>query len=178
MNFKNNSGAFMTNALFLEFSYDKLENVVYTLKDHDHEFNGVVYKSLRKIYMEYNHAPGYEYNFAVEHLGGWQHWVKICNNATLKPHIEEWREEMRIKLIATGVQAMTLKCVTEKGTQAARWLAENGYDDQVPKRSPGRPKSDRPAKEKQAEQEGRRHRVKDYLSRLEQLHDPEDATPQ
>ena len=32
--------------------------------------------------MAYDHVPGAEYDFAMEHLGSWDHWIKLCNDTT------------------------------------------------------------------------------------------------
>jgi hypothetical protein len=40
-------GKFRTQSLFLELGYG--EDAVYTLKDQDHEHNGTVYPSLKRI---------------------------------------------------------------------------------------------------------------------------------
>lgn len=116
----------MTQGLFLEINYNT-DLAVYTLKDYDHTYNGVVYPSLKKIYLEEEDPT--EYIFAERHLLGWPHWMRMCENKALYRYISKWREELEIKLRAMAVRSLRDMCQSENGNfQAAKFLADRGWD--------------------------------------------------
>jgi hypothetical protein len=134
------AGKPLTQSLFLEIGYTDL--AVYTLKDEDHEHKGVVYPSLRRLYLEEEDPT--EYDFAVKHLLGWRHWKRLCENKVLRKYIEEWREELEMKLRSRGIKEVILQASNEKGFQAAKWLADRGWDT----RKAGRPSKEEIEREK------------------------------
>ena len=116
---------YRTLSLFYEYKNDRYP-YLYTLNVEDKY--GV--PSLYKIYMSYIHVPGEEYEFANDHLLGWKHWQRICANAYLLEHITEWRAEMDIKLRSMAIKNIIASSLSDTPTalQAAKWLAEKGYD--------------------------------------------------
>lgn len=127
-------GRYKTLSLFLEIAYDK--DAIFTLKDYDHEYEGKMYYSLKKLYLETSDPT--EYRFATTYLAGWDHWQKICNNKVLAQHIEKWRVEMELKLRSEGVERI-IKSARSKGNWlAAKFLAERGWET----RAAGRPSKD------------------------------------
>jgi hypothetical protein len=128
--FLDTSGRPLTQSLFLEIGYTP--EAIYTLKEIDYKYNGKLFPSLKRLYLEASDPT--EYSFATAHLLGWKHWVRICENKQIRKHVDEWREELEIKLRSAAV----LKVMQEadKGTfQAAKWLADRGWDT----RAAGRP---------------------------------------
>lgn len=126
-------GQWITQSLFLEFDYSE-KFAVYSTKDYDHEYNGKIYPSLKKLYLACEDPT--EYLFATKYLGGWQHWQRLCDNKWCAKFINQWREELEILLRAQGVRALRDMCNSENGNfQAAKFLADRGWD----KRAPGRP---------------------------------------
>lgn len=126
------TGNWYTQALFYELSYANKENVMYTLKEHDIdvEINGEVrhLPSIKRLFVECGDPT--EYQFAITYLGGWAHWKRLCEKTkALHPYIEEWREELEIKMRSEGIRAMAEFATQEKGMQAAKWLAEKGWSD-------------------------------------------------
>ena len=104
---------------------------LYTLYEEDIERDGVTYPSLKKIYMSYDHIPGAEWEFANEHLGGWEHWEILATSSMkqIKAAIASWRKEMEIKHKAMAIKSM-IKSAKEdgaKGLSAAKYLADKGY---------------------------------------------------
>lgn len=91
MKFKNSTGQYYTRGLFFELSEDKT-SVVYTLKHEDH----LGYPSLYRLYMETSDAT--EYEFAKNHLDGWEHWLRISEASWFKETAAEWRAELEVKL--------------------------------------------------------------------------------
>ena len=123
----NVNGEGLIACLFIETDTRRPKKAVYTTKDYDLEKNGVTYLSLKKIYLSYDHAPGSEYEFSNEHLGGWQHWERICNSPLLGPEVEQWREELEVKLRASAVEEVIKISKGDKGFQAAKWIADGNY---------------------------------------------------
>lgn len=120
--FKDSVGNYITQSLFLEVGYDT-EKAVYTLADTDKEYKGVIYPSLRRLYLE--EADPTEYHFSVKYLWGWEHWQKICGNKMLLAEIEKWRSELEVKLRAIGVRDI----IAQSGTTmtAAKWVADGQW---------------------------------------------------
>lgn len=114
----------LTQGLFLEINYG--EAAVYTLKEVDHELNGKHYPSLKRLYLEI--ADPTEYEFATTCLLGWKHWMRLCDNKALRSHIDEWRDELEIKL-----RAKAIKYILETSSgpvanfQASKWVADRGW---------------------------------------------------
>jgi len=131
--FKDQNGNFYTQSLFLELAYDNPKHAIYTLKDDDHEFKGKAYRSIKKLYIATGDPT--EYKFATEYLGGWNHWKRLLSKTSLlHPYIEEWREELEVKMRSAGVARMVHN--SYDSPTAAKWLAEKGWTD---KRTAGRP---------------------------------------
>jgi hypothetical protein len=124
------SGRPLTQSLFLELGYNDYS--VYTLKDADHEWNDKKYPSIKRLYLEMEDTT--EYEFAKTYLLGWKHWIRLCENKQIMVHIAEWREELELKLRARAVKQM-LELAGGGNYQAAKWLADRGWDN----RGAGRP---------------------------------------
>lgn len=123
----------------------------WTLKDYDIERDGVVIPSLSRIYMDYPHIPGHEYEFAMDIFKNWDHWVKIYSTSALRTYVEAWREELDIKNKATQIKNL-VTAARIGDVSASKYLAEGKYDMQTPKR--GRPsKEEREGHIKQAKAE-------------------------
>lgn len=122
----------LTQSLFLELGYS--DYAVYTLKENDYEYKGKVYPSLKALYLKEEDPT--EWSFAAKHLLGWQHWKRLCENKAIAKHIEEWREELELKIRSQAVRDMVNMCASENGNySAAKFLADRGWD----KRAAGRP---------------------------------------
>ena len=127
MVFKNSSGRFFTKSLFFEMTLAHRPHAVYTLKDNDHTDNkGVKYVSLKRLFLACTDPT--EYTFATTHLGGWQHWKDMQTTTDLIPHIEEWREERDVKLRSIGIQKLISQAEEGDSFQAAKYLADKGWD--------------------------------------------------
>ena len=122
----------LTQSLFLEVGYNT-DFAVYTQKDDDYEYKGKVYPSLKKLYLA--HEDPTEYDFATTYLLGWEHWQRICRNKVFSKMVENWREELELKLRSQAVRDIIELSSGDKGFQAAKWLADKGWD----KRQAGRP---------------------------------------
>lgn len=129
----------LTQSLFLEIGYTQY--AIYTLKDVDYEYNGKLYLSLKRLYIEKEDPT--EYEFANEYLLGWQHWKRLCENKVIRKYIDEWREELEVKLRSRGIKE-AINAAEKGGFQAAKWLADRGWEQ----RGAGRPSKDEVEREK------------------------------
>lgn len=123
--FKDPSGNFVTQSLFIDFRYDS-KYAVYTLAEEDKEYEGEVYPSLKRLYLEAEDPT--EYEFANTHLYSWEHWQRLCSNAALLKHIEKWREELEVRLRAKAVRVLKNKA-SAGDFNAAKWVADRGWSD-------------------------------------------------
>lgn len=113
----------LTQSLFLELGYTDAS--VYTLKDDHHEYKGRVYPSLRKLYLETSDPT--EYEFANKYLINWSHWLRLTENKVIRKFIDEWREELEVKIRAEGYRY--LHASARGGNyQAAKYLSDKGWD--------------------------------------------------
>lgn len=133
------SGRPLTQSLFLELGYS--EYAVYSLKDADHELNGKKYISIKRLYLDMEDTT--EYEFAKTYLLGWKHWQRLCENKQIAIHINEWREELELKLRARAVKQM-MDLANGGSYQASKWLVDRGWDS----RGAGRPSKEEKEKHK------------------------------
>lgn len=122
--FKDTGGKFITQGLFLEFEYNP-ERAVYTFKDYDYEYQGKVFPSARRLYLETNDPTGY--TFATEYLWGWDHWKQIKLNKRIGVEIAKWEEEMEIMLRSRAAKGMILSSLTNGA--AAKWVSDGKWNE-------------------------------------------------
>jgi len=125
---KDSQGRYRTTSLFWEFRQPGFEPL-YSIKGYDLEKPEGIYPSLKKMYLAYDHVPGFEYDFAMDIFGSWDHWTKLCKISQLRGEIQEWRDELDIRLKAINLKAMMVAARDNdaKGVSAAKYLAEKGY---------------------------------------------------
>lgn len=131
---KDTQGRPLTQGLFLEIQYDT-RYAVYTLKDEDFEYEGKLYPSLKRLYLEMEDVV--EYTFANRYLLGWNHWKRLQENKLFTARIEEWREELELKLRSQAIRDILDMTADEKSFQAAKFIADKGWD----KLKVGRPRT-------------------------------------
>ena len=122
--FKDDKGRYITQGLFLELGY-KTDLAYYTLDGEDKTYNGKVYKSLKKLFIEMRDPTGYI--FANEYLFDWNHWKRIKNNSILKAHVNDWEEELELAITSDGIQTIIAAALDSNSYQAGKWLADRGY---------------------------------------------------
>lgn len=123
-------GAWRTSSLFYEYP-DNGYTPLWTIMDTDRYIteHNTTYPSLKQIYLSYEHVPGNEYDFALDIIGSWEHWTRLCKSPRLRDIIATWREELEVKIRSNAVKSI-IKTSAEgsaAGATAARWLAEKGY---------------------------------------------------
>ena len=112
----------------------------WTLKEDDHPADGKIYKSMKKLYIAMEDVT--EYEFAQATLGSYKHWERLLESPIIRPHIEQWRKELNLKMKARAMKSI-IKAATEDeklSFQAMKYLADNEYLDTKSKR--GRPSKD------------------------------------
>lgn len=122
--FKDTTGNYITQGLFIDFRYDP-KYAKYCLAPEDKEYDGVVYPSLKRLYLEMEDLT--EYEFAYKYLCDWEHWERICENKILRAHVEKWREELEVKLRARAIKAIAQKAATGD-FNSAKWIADRGWE--------------------------------------------------
>jgi len=138
----------LTQSLFLEMGYN-VQYAVFTFNDEDKEYDGRIYPSLKKLYLEAEDPT--EYQFAKKHLLGWNHWKRLNENKMLREHFDEWREELEVLLRSDAIKAIIDMSADGTNYQAMKFMADRGWD----KRGVGRPSK------AEAEREAR---IKDRIS--------------
>lgn len=123
--FKDEKGRYIVQGLFLEDKYNT-NLAVYTFDGEDKTYKGRVYPSLKRLFIELGDPK--EYTFANTYLYDWDHWQRLCNNSIISRHIEKWRYELELSLISEGVATMIDLAINEKSYQAAKFLADRGWD--------------------------------------------------
>ena len=82
-----------------------------------------------------------EYTQAMSLLGSYEHWEILTTRGWFKPHIDQWREELKVKLESDRYREMKDMVDNHAGTpqaiQATKWLAER-YGEKAPTKR-GRP---------------------------------------
>lgn len=139
---KNSMGNRLLRGLFYEQA-DKKETAVYTLKDRDHKG----YPSLYRLYMEADDLT--EYEFAVKHLDGWQHWKILSNSAWFKPYVKRWREELETRTKGKALARIIAESGSKSRSAAGlnKWLVEGGWKDKPTKGRPSKAEVKKAAKE-------------------------------
>lgn len=111
--FKDAQGRWITSGLFKETAKGQAQFVLWTLDE------------AKALYIDCGDPTGYE--FAATHLGGWKHWLILRGSPVMEGIIAEWEEELEAKLRAGAVRRIVDHSRTDKGYQAAKYLAEAGW---------------------------------------------------
>lgn len=132
--YRNSNNVLLLRGLFVETSSNP-DSVIYTLKDHDYKG----YPSLKKLYLDTNDIT--EYTFATTYLESWTHWKLLSETTWFAPMAEVWREELELKNRAEALAAIISKSKTndKEAFQAAKYVADKGWDKSAPKSTKGRP---------------------------------------
>jgi len=127
-------GAYLTQGLFLETRSTSTPPIL-TLKEVDWEYKGEILPSLRRLYIEI--ADPSEYEVAIQVLGSWEHWKRLLQNKKIFSYIQKYRDELEVKVRSGAIRSLIDTSCNEgsKGTAAAKYIAERGWD----KRKAGAP---------------------------------------
>jgi len=158
-NMKDTIGKFRTQSLFYEYAYGTKSKypIFFTVKDYDYTApDGVTYPSLFKLYMSYDHIPGYEFDFATEILDGWEHFQLLLDNKLFAPLFKKAREQKEIQLQANAIK----KLIQSDRNDAARYIAGKEW-----KSLRGRPSNEEVARERKI-QAGVKDALADDMARI------------
>lgn len=152
-------GRFRTTSLFWETRKTEANAEKYpplfTTKAKDLTVGDKTYRSLRSIYFSYNHMPEFEYEFAMDVFGSWEHWLTLFNSFQIKPVVQGWRDELNIKIKAEALKTVLAQSKDpEKGLQAARAILAGEHKES---------KRGRPSKEEKARLEKEVTKHKDEI---------------
>jgi hypothetical protein len=141
--FKNEVGAHLLKPIFFEYDNSEHNYTIYTLKDRDHTWQGKVYPSLRKIYVEMEDPT--EYDFACQHLDGWMHWKKLSESSFFQEYLKEWREELEVRMRAKALNRIKTRAASaDKDSFAAdKILLAGGWKTTEDKQKVGRPSKEK-----------------------------------
>jgi tRNA uridine 5-carbamoylmethylation protein Kti12 len=120
-----------TNSLFWE-SRRKGDTPLFTLKDHDITRDEVTYISLKRVYLSYDHVPGFEYEFAIDMFNSWDYWVHLVEDSTMRETVQGWRKELDIRNKAKNIRSIMAQA--SENVQAAKYLVDKGYEVKRPGR--------------------------------------------
>lgn len=126
---KSDGGIWLTRALFLETSVSNPHNILFTLKEENHEG----YQSFPNIYFALTENDPTEYEFAMTVFGSWEHWNVVADSSMLKPVMVKLREEKNVRQKAKAVKFM-LDEVSTKGKSsfaAAKLLLGKPWEDRL-----------------------------------------------
>ncbi len=125
MSFKDSANRWLTSGLFYGLRDYDLKFAKFCLDDEDREVGGKTLLSIKKLYMSCSDPT--EYEFATKYLGGWEHWKALQEVNLLTPYIAMWRDEFEVKVRAENIKHIAKLAKTEKGYQAAKFLADCGW---------------------------------------------------
>lgn len=124
--FHNDQNILYTNALFKELDVQNLGVYMFTLGFEDLVEDGKLIPSIRKAYLELEDPT--EYEVATKFFQSWAHWKKVRESSRLQTHIDEWREELEVRMRSKGLQGIMEKMYTGD-YQASKYLADKGWVD-------------------------------------------------
>lgn len=131
--FKDKQGRYLTKGLFREMNETKGIKAIYTLSDEPKE--GFI--SAREVYLNANDPS--EYQVALDMVGSWEHWKRLCECDWFMEHVIKWREELELKLRSSALKAIVNQSVKDgkEAVSAAKYIVEGGWKGVGNKR--GRP---------------------------------------
>lgn len=143
--FKNASGTHLLKPIFYELDDPGRPNAQYSLKPYDSTFEGILYPSLRRLYIEFEDPT--EYLFAETYLDGWTHWKKLSSASFFQEYLREWREELDVRLRAKALVRIRKRAEesSKDGLQADKLLLSGGWKSEESK--VGRPTKEKISQE-------------------------------
>lgn len=131
---KDNSNRFLTTEMFFDHPDNKGKyNAIapyslYNQEDITLE-NGLVVKSMRKIFLKLNDSSGYQ--CAIKTLGSKDHWDKIVSSNKIGDEVKKWTEELQLKELSL-IKKVCLNEISTMGKasmQAAKILISLNNQD-------------------------------------------------
>jgi len=108
---------YFTIGLFKETAIHDKQYVLFTLEE------------AKSLYMACRDITGYQ--FAIQHLGGWQHFKALYKSPALSPILDEWEEELEVALRSEALKKIETLSTGDKGYQAAKFLVDKGWKEKT-----------------------------------------------
>lgn len=145
VDFKNSNGQWRTKSLFVEMGGGPLS-----------------IPELKQKYLDIGDLT--EYRFALEALGGWQHWKILQASPFLREHVSQWREELELSVRAEALAKIinTSRTDSKDGFIATRYLADRQWATPAEKGRPSKQQIAARAKDLAAEH----NRLEDDYERI------------
>lgn len=126
--FKDSRNREVTKSLFVEYN-NKNNDItpLYTLKETDLYWEGELKPSLKQLFLDAEDLT--EYEFAKAHFNSYRQWRRISNLPEIKPHVDEWREELELRIknkLFTSLMESALNEGT-KGVTAVKTILEKEW---------------------------------------------------
>ena len=131
------TGQRLVRQLFIENrNIGENDLAVYTMHREDEEFEGHLYQSLYKLYIETKDIT--EARFVSKYLYDWEQWNSLASSATYRDEIARWRGELKALVLGELVDTLILdaKSNSKSSKASAKFLVEK-----LSKREKGRPVS-------------------------------------
>lgn len=112
----------------------------------------------KNLFLKERDVTGY--SFSNKYLGGWKHLKALKNSPRLRPIIKEWEEELEVMLRSEAITHIIDLSKSDKGYQAAKFLADRGYRDKTVGRRT------KEAIEKQAKEDAALYREFDNVTKI------------
>lgn len=121
--FKADNGVYLTKQLFFEMTTPQdRQNALYSLKDEDHESNGVKYPSMRRLFLAEQDPTGYL--VSLKYFGGWPHWTRLLKCSWFMDFLSLWQEELDMQMAATQLRTLLDR---QSDPKIAQYLLNNGF---------------------------------------------------
>jgi len=129
---KDTTGRYRTQSLFWEYRHTTDMPPLWTLKE-----SGCALPSLKDLYL--SHLDPTEYSFAMDAFGSWAQWLRISENKVILKEVQQWRDELEVKVRSEGLRAVISEAQGGKAQfNAAKFLAKADWKGT----SKGRPSKD------------------------------------
>ncbi len=128
---KGPNGKCRTKSLFYELSYYDTTDVIFTTKEQDITVKDKLYVSLQQLFINMVPNDPTEYEFAQAVFGSWDVWKTISEAPQLRPHVNQWRKEVVVKIKSQANQSIAeeMKTGGRSSFSAAKLLLDKGWLD-------------------------------------------------
>lgn len=131
---KDNNNRYLTSEMFDDHPDNRRTHnkiAPYSLYEHEDMTyeNGMVVRSMRKIFLSLDDETGYE--CAITCFGNIDHWNKCLNSSKIKEEVDKWKQELQLKELALIKKACLseIKTSGRSSMQAAKTLISLNNQD-------------------------------------------------
>lgn len=130
------NGRAMNRSLFVEFSGQGNTSDKYTILTLQREDRDG-FPSLYNLYATHCLNDPTEFTFSEKVFGNWDFWVQLSDSPDIKPYVDKWREESRVRTKARALKLIMEDALDDKSKskfQAAKFLWTEGFIKDQPKK--------------------------------------------